>query len=205
MIPMMKKRKKRKKSARERYDEQVKDVGASLQIAVEKVGRPAVFLFCGVRSGHGTTTLATSVSRVLAESGARTVLATASVPPEGKQDGPFRGLGELLQSGGAVDFDDSCWARVAVPGQFLEIPETARDPRSWVRSYDLMILDSPPLADVATRYWIPRTQGVVLVVDGERAGVATVVEARDTVTHLGGTFIGVVLNRYLSRVPSALR
>jgi hypothetical protein len=202
---MMMKRKKRKKSARERYDEQVKNVGASLQIALEKVGRPAVFLFCGVRSGHGATTLATSVSRVLGESGARTILATAGVSPDGERDRPSRGLGELLQAGGAVDFDDSCWARVAVPGHFLEIPEPARDPRTWVKAYDLMILDSPPLADVATRYWIPRTHGVVLVVDGERAGVGAVIEARDTVTHLGGTFVGVVLNRYLSRVPSALR
>jgi len=187
------------------YDRQVKDVGASLLAASEKIGGPAVFLFCGVRANHGTTTIASAVSRAVAESGPRTVLATADPPGDETPPVPSHSLREVVESGGTIGFGDSAWTRLIVPRQFLELPEPARDPRTWLTTFDLLIVDSPPLAEFSTRYWVPRAHGVVLVVDGEKAGVGAVLQARDDVVHLGGTLTGVVLNRYRSRVPRHLR
>ena len=74
-----------------------------------------------------------------------------------------------------------------------------------MKTFDLLIVDSPPLTELPTRYWVPRTHGVVLVVDGEKAGVGAVLQARDDIVRLGGTLTGVVLNRYRTRVPEYLR
>lgn len=191
----------RKRDTLAEYEEQVRGVGATLVAAAEKVEGPAVFLFCGIRPDHGTTTIASAVSRAIATSGARTVFAT--VEPD--VDAPSHPLRALAESGGIVAFDDSRWLRLAVPSQFLELPEGARDPRTWVKAFDLLILDSPALTEFSTRYWVPRTDGVVLVVDGEQAGVGAVLQARDEIARLGGALTGVVLNRYRSRLPDSLR
>jgi len=196
---------KRKKNGLAEFDQQVRDVGASLLVAVEKIGGPAVFLFCGVRAGHGTTTIASAVAGAVAESGPRTVVATVETQGDETPPVPSHSLREVVESGGTIAFEDSRWVRLIIPRQFLDLPEAARDPRTWLKTFDLLIVDAPPLTDVATRYWVPRAHGVVLVVDGEQAGVDAVVQARDDVVRRGGTFSGVVLNRYRLRVPSSLR
>jgi len=187
------------------YHQQVKDVGARLLAAVEKSGGPAVFLFCGVRAGHGTRTIASAVSRAVAQSGTRTVLATAEPHGDETPSLPSRSLREVVESGGTIAFEDSRCIRLVIPSQFLELPEAGRDPRTWLKNCDLLIVDSPPLTELSTRYWVPRTHGVVLVVDGEKAGVGAVLQARDDIVRLGGSLTGVVLNRYRSRVPDYLR
>ena len=195
---------KRKTDKLAEYDQQVREVGASLIAAVEKIGGPAVFLFCGVRAHHGTTTIASSVSRAIAESGTRTVLATIE-PHVDETPAPSHSLQEVVESGGKIAFDDSRWMRLIIPRVFLELPEAARDPRTWLKTSALLIVDAPPLTGFSTRYWVPRTHGVVLVVDGENAGIGAVLQARGDIVRLGGTLAGVVLNRYRSRVPNYLR
>ena len=93
---------KRKTTKLAEYDQQAKDVGASLVAAAEKIGGPAVFLFCGVRAGHGTSTIASAVSRAVAESGTRTVLATA----ESHGDAHAVGSVAFPAGGGGVGRDD---------------------------------------------------------------------------------------------------
>ena len=195
---------KRKTKTLAEYDQQVREVGAKLIAAVEKIEGPAAFLFCGVRADHGTTTIASAVSRVIAESGTRTVLATME-PPVEETSAPSHSLREVVESGGKMAFTDSRWIRLIVPRLFLELPETARDPRTWLKTSALLIVDSPPLTEFSTRYWVPRTHGVVLVVDGEKAGIGAVLQAQGDIVRLGGTLTGVVLNRYRSRVPNYLR
>jgi hypothetical protein len=186
------------------YDQQVKDVGASLLAAAEKIGGPAVFLFCGVRADQGTTTIASAVSRAIASSGTRTVLASADAGLDGAAS-PSHPLREVVESGGKVSFTESRFVRLILPRQFLELPEAGRDPRKWLKAFDLLIVDAPPLVELAARYWVSRTHGVVLVVDGEKAGVGAVLQARDDIVRLGGTLTGVVLNRFRARVPDFLR
>ena len=195
---------KRTTNTQAEFDQQVREVGASLIAAVEKIAGPAVFLFSGVRAGHGTTTIASAVSKAIAESGTRTVLATIE-PPADETPAPSHSLREVVDSGGKIAFDDSRWIRLIVPRLFIELPEAARDPRTWLKTSALLIVDSPPLPEFSTRYWVPRTHGVVLVVDGEKAGIGAVLQARDDVVRLGGTLTGVVLNRYRSRVLDYLR
>lgn len=192
------------------YEREVNDVGTSLVAAAEKIDGPAIFLFCGVRADHGTTTIASAVSRAIAASGARTVLASAGpgldgTPASSQSHSPSCSLRQVLDGGGNVSFTDSRWVRLILPRQLLEFPAGGRDPRAWLTTYDVLILDAPPLSEVAARYWVPRAHGVVLVVDGEKVGVGSVVQARDEVVGLGGTLTGVVLNRYRARLPAILR
>jgi hypothetical protein len=47
-------------------------------------------------------------------------------------------------------------------------------------------------------------QGVVLILDGEEIAVRAVVQAREDLERMGGRLLGVVLNRYRSRIPRFL-
>ena len=109
---------------------------------------------------------------------------------------------EVVESGGTIAFEDSRWIR---PGQFLPLPEAGRGPRTWLNTCDLLIVDSPPLTESSTRCWVPRTHGVVLVVDGEKAGVGAVQQARDESSAWAEASLASCWNRYRLRVPDYLR
>ena len=184
--------------------EAVRDVGARLLTTMEKGDGPGVFLFSSMRKGHGTSTLAAAVSRVLAESGKRTVLAVVeSMTAEPTPVGAVR-LQEAVEAGGAIDFGEPPLVRLHVPRRYTDLPAAARSPRAWLDGFEVMIIDAPILTEFLTGYWVPQVQGVVLVVDGERASVRAVVQAREDLVRLGGTLIGVVLNRHQSPLPRFL-
>lgn len=169
--------------------------------AAAGAGRAGVFLFCGPASGHGTSSVAAAVARVLSEAGKRTVLAVAGPSGRGPEVIP---LEESIRSGGALRFGQPPLVRLQVPDAFLELPEAARAPASWAAGFEFLLVDAPALPAFLTRYWVPLAQGVVLVVDGERTSVRAVAAVRDEIAGLGGTFAGVVLNRHRSRVPAFL-
>jgi Mrp family chromosome partitioning ATPase len=164
-------------------------------------GRAGVFLFCGPASGHGTSSVAAAVARILAEAGKRTVLAVAGPSGQGPEAIP---LEDSLRSGGALRFGQPPLVRLQVPDAFLDLPEAARAPARWASGFDFLLVDAPAMPAFLTRYWVPLAQGVILVVDGERTSVRAVAAIRDEIAGLGGALAGVVLNRHRSRVPAFL-
>lgn len=188
-------------AARLHEHEAVRDVVARLIAAMEAmaVEKSASFLFSSLREGQGTSTMAAAVARGLAETGRRTLLGVVGRPPvEGTLDAVA--LKDVVD-GRAARFGQPPLLTVEVPPRLTDVPESARDPRAWVDGLDAAILDAPSLTDGLTRYWIPRVHGVVLVLDGEKIAVHAAVQARADVERLGGRLVGVILNRYRSRIP----
>jgi Mrp family chromosome partitioning ATPase len=184
----------------------VRDVVARLLAARELLagesGAGAVaFLFSSLREGQGTSTLAAAVARGLAESGRPTLLAAVD-DPAGER--PLPGaipLNDFLGAPRRVPVQPPPLATVRVPARFTDFPESARDLRAWLDGFQVLILDAPTMTDSLTRYWVPKVDGVVLVVDGEAVALKAVLQTRQDLERLGGRLVGVVLNRYRSRIP----
>ncbi len=163
-----------------------------------------VFLFCGLGKGQGTSTIAAAVARALAEGGRRTVLAVV-----GKRDAEPEvpgsvALKDIVDAPQLTRFEQPPLVTVEVPPHFTDLPDSAHNPRAWLDGFQVMIIDAPTLTDSLTRYWAPRVQGVVLVIDGEKIAVRAVLQAREDLERMGGRLVGVVLNRYRSRIPRFL-
>lgn len=184
----------------------VRDVVARLLAARELLAREGgargmAFLFSSLREGQGTSTLAAAVARGLAESGRPTLLAAVD-DPAGER--PLQGAIPLKDFIGAphrVPPAPPSLVTVRVPARLTDFPEPAHDLRAWLDGFQVLILDAPTVTDSLTRYWVPRVEGVVLVVDGEAVALKAVLQARQDLERLGGRLVGVVLNRYRSRIP----
>jgi Mrp family chromosome partitioning ATPase len=195
-------------TARLHEHDAVRDVVARLLAARESLAAkgeargvaPGAFLFTSLREGQGTSTLAAAVARGLAESGRPTLLAVVG-DPSGAQPVPGAvPLKEFVDGRHPVSREQPLLT-VEVPPRLTDFPESAHDPRGWLGGFQLVILDASTVTDSLTRYWVPRVEGVVLVVDGEQNAVKAVVQAREDLERLGGLLVGVVLNRYRSRLP----
>lgn len=190
--------------------ESVRDIVARLLAAMESfpartiaAGEPprAVFLFSSLQEGQGTSTVGAAVARALAEAGKRTVLAV--VDPAAARELPAGSilLRDVVESARPVAFPNPPLLTLQVAPRYTDLPEAARNPRAWLDGFDIMIIDARCLTNSLTRYWVPLVQGVVLVLDGEQVAVRAVIEAREDIASLGGNLVGVVLNRYRSRIP----
>lgn len=194
----------------------VRDVVAGLLAAMESragEGRPpgerhepetpsagVAFLFSSVREGQGTSTIAAAVARALAESGRPTLLGVVGKPAGESRPPGSLALKDVVDTP-QIRFEQPPLLTVHVPPFLTDLPESAHDPRAWLDGFHIVIIDAPALTDGLTRYWVPKVQGVVLVLDGEKVAVGAVVEARGHLERLGGRLVGVVLNRYRSRIP----
>lgn len=184
----------------------VRDVVARLLaarevLAGESGARAVAFLFSSLREGQGTSTLAAAVARALAESGRPTLLAAAE-DPAGERTLPGAiPLTDFLGAPRRVPVQPPPLVTVQVPARFTDFPESARDLRAWLDGFQVLILDAPTMTDSLTRYWVPKVDGVVLVVDGEAVALKAVLQTRQDLERLGGRLVGVVLNRYRSRIP----
>lgn len=162
---------------------------------------PVAFLFTSLREGQGTSTLAAAVARGLAESGRRTLLAVVGDPYGAEPVPGAVPLKEFVGGRHPVSRDQPPLLTVEVPARLTDFPESAHDLRGWLDGFQVLILDAPTVTNSLTRYWVPAVEGVVLVVDGEQSAVKAVVQARQDLERLGGRLLGVVLNRYRSRLP----
>ena len=202
--------------ARLHEHEAVRDVAARLLAAVESLPGVAgaagagqeveaasgvAFLFSSLREEQGTSTIAAAVARALAESGRPTLLAVVGQAAAESEPGAAVPLSEIVGSRQPIRFGQPPLLTVQVPGRLTDLPEAAYDPRAWADGYRFLIIDAPPLTDGLVRYWVPKVPGVVLVVDGEMTAVQAVVQAREDLERIGGRLVGVVLNRYRSRIP----
>jgi Mrp family chromosome partitioning ATPase len=161
---------------------------------------PGSFLFTSTREGQGTSTIAGAVARGLAESGRPTLLSVVGDPSGAKLPGAVT-LAELAAGVQRVPSGQPPLLTVQVPARFTDFPESAHDLRGWLDGFQVLILDAPVVTDSLTRYFVPKVEGVVLVVDGEETAVKAVLQAREDLERLGGRLAGVVLNRYQSRLP----
>jgi Mrp family chromosome partitioning ATPase len=198
----------------------IRDLAARLLTAVESLadtgGDPGqrreaqapssgvVFLFSSLREGQGTSTIAAALARALAESGRRTVLAVVGKPTGEPGVQGAVALKDVVDSPQSIRFGQPPLLTVEVPPRFTDLPESAHNPRAWLDAFHVMIIDAPGLTDSLTRYWVPKVQGVVLILDGEEIAVRAVVQAREDLERMGGRLLGVVLNRYRSRIPRFL-
>jgi Mrp family chromosome partitioning ATPase len=194
--------------------EAVRDVVARLLAARESLAGEGVprggpgangpagvaFLFTSLREGQGTSTIAAAVARGLAESGRPTLLAVVE-DPAAEQALPGSVTLRDFVEGARRPPAEPPLLTVRVPARLTDFPEPARDLRAWLDGFQAVILDAAPVTDSLTRYWVPRVEGVVLVADGEQIAVKSVVQARQDLERLGGRLLGVVLNRYRSRLP----
>lgn len=162
------------------------------------------FLFSSLREGQGTSTVAAAVAGCLAESGRRTLLAVVGKPAGEPALPGAVALKDVVDNPQPVRFEQPPLLTVRVPARFTDLPESARDPRAWLDGFQVSIIDAATVTDSLTRYWVPRVQGVVLVLDGEKVSVQAVVQARQDLERLGGRLTGVVLNRHRSRIPRFL-
>lgn len=181
----------------------VRDVGSRLVAAGESLVGPkgsAAFLFTSLREGQGTSTLAAAVARGLAESRRATLLAVVGDPGSGDLHPGSVSLKEFVDGARGVPAGAPLLT-VRTPARFTDLPESAHDVRAWMEGFHFLIIDAPTVTDSLTRYWMPRVEGVVLVIDGEQVAVKSVVQARQDIERLGGRLVGVVLNRYRSRIP----
>ena len=161
----------------------------------------AVFLFSSVRDGQGTSTIAEAVALALTESGKSVVLAVVGRPEGDEPPSDAISLEQVAETRQPIVFEDASPVTLTVPPRYSDLSASVRSPESWAEGFDFMILDAPSLNDSLTQYWAPKVRGVVLVLDGEQVSVRSTVEARDDVVRLGAHLIGVVLNRFESRVP----
>lgn len=78
---------------------------------------------------------------------------------------------------------------------------------TWQRlraSYDLVVLDSPPVGTALGLALAPTVDGVVLVIEAEKTRVAQAVAARDALIGGGANVLGVVLDKRRYWVPARL-
>ncbi len=71
-------------------------------------------------------------------------------------------------------------------------------------SYDLVLIDSPPLGDPIGLAVAPTVDGVVLVVEADKTRVAAARAAREALIGGGANLLGVVLDKRRYRVPKFL-
>jgi hypothetical protein len=176
--------------------EEVRNLAARLQAS--SALEPSVLMFCGLREGHGVSSVASSVAACLSDGRRRVVLATVGPNDEAGATGVT--LSDALAKPGRLGVVDDAPARLYVPDRLSDLPEDARDPRQWAKD-SVLVLDSRPIGEFITRHFVPLVLSTVLVVQGEQVSVRAVTRAKKEIADLGGTLEGIVLNRHQSYVP----
>lgn len=84
--------------------------------------------------------------------------------------------------------------------------DTCRNILSLLKSsFDLVLLDTPPIATHALGRTIARvSDGVVIVVESERTRVPSVIATRRAIEAAGGRVVGVVLNKRRQHIPDSV-
>ncbi len=191
------------------YGEAVRGLYTSLLLS-HVDAPPKTIVFTSAQSGEGKTTLALSLTRMLAKSGRRVILIDTDLRKPsisavlGIPTGP--GLVELLA--GEVKMDDvvrkdeASGAHLITAGKFASNPadivasdHMKRLIEGLAQSYDLVILDSPPVLAVSdARILATIVDRVVFTVRWADTRRETVAMAIKQVITSGATLAGVVLN-----------
>jgi Mrp family chromosome partitioning ATPase len=167
-------------------------------------GGKAAFLITSVTSMEGKTTIACNVAKLVAEAGARCVLATADERPVRAllgNDRPASAIERVISGELALDLGDGDVAVLQIAD--LCAPELfrAEGPAAWGMERQITIIDGPVIRHVFAQTLVPLVDGVMLVADTRQSSLRSVLTAKDRIDKLGGEFLGVILNRHRSPIP----
>jgi hypothetical protein len=176
---------------------QVRNLAVRLQEA--GTGSPAVFLFCAMGAGQGTSTLAAATAGILATGDRRVVLAEVRGDAPGRTAGGVP-LAQAIADPTMLVTGKSGPARLRVPASLIDLAPEHRDPRRWA-SCDCLLIDAPPIHVFLTRNLVPLVDGVVLILQGEKTSVRAVARARRDIEARQGRLIGAIMTRHRSYIP----
>ena len=174
-----------------------------------------VIYFTAVSHGEGTSTVARELAVTAARSPwCKVALIDAVVGPRGGgRQNPQPGLLDATASGDPLPFSQSWFGDASLmegaligTGNPLPSVEAVRALFERLRAeYKLVIIDGPPIFSARqAAAFSAAANCVVLVVEAERTRIIDIEHARAALEQLGAHFLGVVLNKRRSWIPSLL-
>lgn len=181
-----------------------REICAHVRANAERRGGKAVILVTSASPLDGKTTVACNVAKLLAESGARCVLATADSAAIRALSGsgqPAQSIEGVISGEIALDVQPGAVAVLQIADLCAPPLFSAEGPAAWMADRQIMIIDGPVVRHVLAQTLIPVVDGVLLVADTRRSSLRSVLTAKDRIDKLGGKFLGAVLNRHRSPIP----
>jgi capsular exopolysaccharide synthesis family protein len=190
----------------------------SLLPAIGDGPRGASLLLAGSHPREGTTAVACGLAIAMAETGARVVLVDANLRTPGvgrylaMDPGP--GLADVLAGHASVRsvLRDSLDGRLTVlpcgqnpadPGELLASPRLGAAMRALTETFDVVLVDAPPLQGVADSVVLSKvTDEALLVVRANHTRVADVARSLDLLERVGARPVGAVLNALPRKLPT---
>ncbi|MFI5896641.1 protein kinase [Actinoplanes sp. NPDC051513] len=190
----------------------------SLLPEIGRGSRGSSLLLAGSHSKEGTTAVACGLAIAMAETGARVVLVDANLrtPGVGRylalDAGP--GLADVLAGRASVRevLRDSLDGRLTVvpcgesrtdPGELLASPRLGAAVRALTETFDVVLVDAPPLHGVADGVVLSKvTDSSLLVVRANHTPVADVQRSKDLLERVGAKLAGAVLNALPRKLPT---
>jgi capsular exopolysaccharide synthesis family protein len=180
--------------------------------------RGSSLMLAGSQAKEGTTAVACGLAIAMAETGARVVLVDANLRTPGVGRylalGPGPGLAEVLAGRASVGevLRDSLDGRLTVvpcgmpatdPGELLASPRLGAAVRTLTETFDVVLVDAPPLLGVADGTVLSKvTDTSLLVVRANRTPVADVQRSRELLERVGAELAGAVLNALPRKLPA---
>jgi len=180
--------------------------------------RGSSLLLTGANPREGTTAVACGLAIAIAETGARVVLVDANLrrPGVGRylsidtKPGLANVLGGTATVPGALR--DSLDGRLTVlpcgedpadAGELLASPRLGAAVRSLTQTFDVVLVDAPPLRGVADAVVLSKvTDSALLVVRANRTRTADVERSTDLLERVGARLAGAVLNALPRKLPA---
>ncbi|WP_433380713.1 protein kinase [Actinoplanes sp. CA-142083] len=190
----------------------------SLLPETDRGSRGSSLMLAGSHAKEGTTAVACGLAIAMAETGSRVVLVDANLrtPGVGRylalDAGP--GLADVLAGRASVRevLRDSLDGRLTVvpcgmpaadPGELLASPRLGAAVRALTETFDVVLVDAPPLHGVADGVVLSKvTDSSLLVVRANRTPVADVQRSKDLLERVGAKLAGAVLNALPRKLPS---
>lgn len=190
----------------------------SLLPAIEDGPHGTSLLLAASHPREGTTAVACGLAIAMAETGARVVLVDANLRTPGvgrylaMDPGP--GLADVLAGHASVRsvLRDSLDGRLTVlpcgqnpadPGELLASPRLGAAMRALTETFDVVLVDAPPLHGVADSVVLSKvTDEALLVVRANHTRVADVARSKDLLERVGARPVGAVLNALPRKLPT---
>ncbi|MGA2403210.1 MAG: CpsD/CapB family tyrosine-protein kinase [Syntrophobacteraceae bacterium] len=179
-----------------------------------------IIQFIGAREGEGTSTIIREFAKVSADLIGHSVLLLDADRYQPSQNRFFDipknfGWLDALKSGGNVA--DACH-RVGQSKLFVSTSSNSAAPTPEIfndkfdcmcqnlrKDFELVLIDSAPLTVSPDGLAIAsKVDGVVLVVEAEKTRWQTVRAARNSISSVGGSILGVVLNKRRYYIPQSI-
>jgi capsular exopolysaccharide synthesis family protein len=210
----------KKSASAQRSREAYRRLRSSVQFLATSSGTKS-FVITSATAGEGKSTTAANLALAFAQSGARTVLVSADLrrPTIPRLFGISNaaGLSQWLAGDENVELElmlsnvrnlsiVPSGPTPANPGELLASPRFEALLRHFEQSYDVVLIDTPPVEGAADAAAVaPMTGGVIAVVDGRRTDTNALLQIRSDVSRSGGKVVGAVLNRDKSKNGGLLR